>query len=238
MGTDTLDVPTLDVGDAGADATVDDVTSDVIDTSSEPVVTEADASVSDETTVDETTEEVTSEPPAETSSTSDVESSSAADTSSEDAYGPNLVTNSGFEAGNVDGWVGFGPAQITAVTTYSKSGTYSARATNRTSGDWNGISLNFEPLLTQGTTYQVTGSVRVSAASAPIKFSVATQCTGDTTTYRDIVTGTATNTEWLDLSGTYTVPVCADWTQLVFYVQGPPTNVDIFVDDMVIREVL
>lgn len=233
--TDTVDVPTLDMGDAGADAATEEVTSDGMDTSSE-VVTEVDASVSEETTLDETTDEVTSDGPIDTSSTIDVASSSAGDTTSEDGYGANLVTNTGFEAGNVTGWFPTG-GQLSAVTTYAKTGTYSAWLTGRTD-DWNGIALNLMPLVTQGTTYQVTGSVRVSSASDTVKISVATQCDGGATTYPSIVTGTASNTAWLDLSGTYTVPVCVNWTKLEFYVEGPPAGIDIFIDDMVIREVL
>jgi hypothetical protein len=171
----------------------------------------------------------------ETSSSSDIVTSSAPDVTSDEPYGPNLITNPGFEGGNADGWEPFGGTTIEAVNTYSRQGTYSAHVTERTA-TWHGISLNLEPLLVEGRTYFVEGSVRVSAATAPVSLTVKEVC-GQDETYVPVASGTATNTEWLDLSGTYTMAACADWTEIPFYVEGPATGVEIFIDEMSIREV-
>lgn len=197
--------------------------------------TEVDASASDDTSAPDSTEAVTSETVViETSSSSDIVTSSAPDVTSDEPYGPNLITNPGFEGGNADGWEPFGPTTIEAVDTYSRQGTYSAHVTGRTN-TWNGAGFSLEPLLVEGRTYFVEGSVRVSAATAPVSLTVKEVCGGEN--YVTVVSGTATNTEWLDLSGTYTMAACADWTEIRFYVEGPTTGVEIFIDEMSIREV-
>lgn len=246
----TVEVPTLVLEDAGADASVSEDTADT----SEPAATsdtaapvEVDASVTDdEATTD--VGEVTSEPeattdqPAVTSDdvpTSDPASSSA-EVTSDSPYGPELITNPGFEGDSTAGWAAFsaGGVTISAENTYSNSGTYSGLATGRTD-TWHGISTNLIATATPDTTYHVEASVRVSVASAPVKLTFAFSCNGAGATYHDGATGTANNTGWTDLSGNATLPACATTvTQLVFYVQGPPTGVDIYIDDVSVREVL
>lgn len=230
-------MPSIEPGDAGVDAAVTDSTTFAETTSEVPDVTsiEVDASVSEVTSGPESTEAITTETAViETSSSADVVTSSAPDVTSEGPYGPNLITNPGFEGGDSAGWGPFGPTTITAVNTYSRQGTYSGQVTGRTDG-WNGTGFSLESLLVAGTTYFIEGSVRVSAASAPVSLTVKEVCGGEN--YVTVASGTATNTEWLDLSGTYTMATCADWTEIQFYVEGPGAGIDIFIDEMSIREV-
>lgn len=230
-------MPSIEPGDAGVDAAVTDSTTLTETTSEAPDVTsiEVDASVSDVTSGPESTEALTTETAViETSNSTDVVSSSAPDVTSEGPYGPNLITNPGFEDGSSAGWAPFGPTTITAVNTYSMQGTYSGRVTGRTA-TWNGTGFSLESLLVAGTTYFIEGAVRVSAASAPVNLTVKEVCGGDN--YVTVASGTATNTEWLELSGTYTMAACEDWTEIQFYVEGPATGIDIFIDEMSIREV-
>jgi hypothetical protein len=242
----SVDLPSIVLGDAGADASV----SEAADTS-EPVVetsdTEAPVAIDASVTEPETTEatsapEVTSdEPPATTEEevTSAPAASSSAEVTSDSPYGPNLITNPGFEGDSTTGWMAFGSSTISAENTYSHSGIYSGFATGRTA-TWNGIAVDLLATADAATTYHVEASVRIAgAASDTVKLTFAFNCNNAGATYLDGASGTASNTAWTNLSGEVTLPVCATTvTQLTFYVQGPATGIDIYVDDVSVREVL
>jgi endo-1,4-beta-xylanase len=152
-----------------------------------------------------------------------------------------LITNPGFEGDSTTGWTAFsgGTAAISAENIYANSGTYSGFVTGRTA-PWNGIATDLIATGSANTTYHVEASVRIAgAASDTVKLTFAFNCNNAGATYLDGASGTATNTGWVDLSGDVTLPACATTvTQLVFYVQGPAIDVEIYVDDVSVREVL
>lgn len=239
------EVPTFDLHDGGVDASVSSETDGVTSESAitTDAVTEVDASVTEEGP--QTTEAVdpTSAPEVTTESqaTSAVEESTAGeDTSDALPYGPNLLTNSGFEGANITGWYAFGGQALVADTTLVKSGTYSVRTDGR-SQTWNGIATDVVALVLPGKTYHVAASVSVQGATneVPVKLTFKVKCGTEEDQYPDAATGTASNGVWTDLSGNFTVPACASTvTELVFYVQGPPSGVELYLDDASIREVL
>ena len=139
----------------------------------------------------------------------------------------NVLTNPGFENGTA-GWAARN-CTISTVTSPVRSGTYSARASNRTAA-WQGIQQSILEKVTIGQTYQVSGYVRVSTASAQVKVSIQKTDAGDTS-YVNVAVGTANNTGWLYLSGTYTVQANGTLTELWVYFEGPNAGVDLYVDD-------
>lgn len=236
--TSTVEVPTLVLGDAGADASAtDDATTDTsaVSPSGETTAPEVDASVSDVPSTD-TVEPVTSSEDVMTSAPA-VSSSDAP--TSDDPYGPNLITNPGFEGNSLTGWVEFGPGQVSTSSAYAYSGTYSGLATGRTEDTWNGIATNLLGVASAGTTYHVEAAVRVSVTSDTVKLTFVMQCGNNADTYHTGATGVASNTEWVVIEGDVTLPTCAGTVnQLEFYAEGPAINVNIYIDDVSVRQVL
>ena len=236
--TSTVEVPTLVLGDAGADASAtDDATTDTsaVSPSGETTAPEVDASVSDVPSTD-TVEPVTSSEDVMTSAPA-VSSSDAP--TSDDPYGPNLITNPGFEGNSLTGWVEFGPGQVSTSSAYAYSGTYSGLATGRTEDTWNGIATNMLGVAIEGTTYHVEAAERVSVASDTDKLTFDMQCGNNADTYHTGATGVASNTEWVVIEGEVTLPTCAGTVnQLEFYAEGPAINVNIYIDDVSVRQVL
>ena len=60
---------------------------------------------------------------------------------------------------------------MSVSSTYAHSGTYSGYATDRTE-DWMGIKQSLLGKITNGATYQVSGWMRISAASDAIKMTI------------------------------------------------------------------
>lgn len=139
----------------------------------------------------------------------------------------NVLTNPGFENGTT-GWVARS-CSISAVTSPVRSGSYSARATGR-SAAWQGIQQTLMDKVLVGQTYQISGYVRVSTASAQVKVSIQ-KTDGNGTTYTNVAVGTADNTSWLYLSGNYTLSVTGTLSELWVYFEGPDSGVDLYVDD-------
>lgn len=224
----TLVLPTGDTGDAGtATATSETPTSE--DTSA-PVL---DASVTDDAAVEETSDVPTSEDPVETTSavvTSAV--SSSVETSSEGVE--NLATNPGFEGGSTAGWAQFGAGTLAATSDQYNSGGYSGLSSGRT-GTWNGPSIALLNVADTGETYHVEAWVRLSA-NDNVRLTFSIICNGDDS-FHSTQTVAATANTWTQLNGDVALPACAsNLTQLTFYVEGPATTTNIYVDDVVIYQ--
>src|ERR1017187_7445527 len=76
------------------------------------------------------------------------------------AAAQNLVTNPGFETGDISGWFAFGPPTISVQTSQVHSGTYACLVTNR-NATWNGIAQSFVGIPQTGQTYDVSAWVRL-----------------------------------------------------------------------------
>ena len=135
------------------------------------------------------------------------------------ARGENLLNNPGFETGSTEGWYGFGPALITAVSDQAQDGKYSALVANRTD-TWQGIAQELLSKMEVGKTYTVSAWVRLqNKASDTVKLTFKrTDKGGDH--YDQCAAGTANNTGWTQLTGQYKVTADGNLTTLVLYAEG------------------
>lgn len=143
----------------------------------------------------------------------------------------NILTNPGFESGTT-GWTSRSCSISTVTSPAPHGGTYSARAYNRTQ-TWHGIQQNVLNKMVIGQTYQISGWVRISAASGTVKVTIQ-KTDGSGTTYANVATGNANNSGWIQISGNYTLTVNGTLTELLVYFEGPDSGVDIYVDDAVV----
>lgn len=151
--------------------------------------------------------------------------------------GANLLSNSGFETGTTDGWVAWGGATIAATTAQARTGVYSGIVTNR-NATWEGPVATLTAAVTLGATYAASMWLRVDGApSAPVDLTVKTTCSGAADVYQQIASGTATDTGWVQLSGTIVVPLCS-LVELDLYAEGPAAGVNLLADDASVQQLL
>ncbi len=147
----------------------------------------------------------------------------------------NLVSNPGFESG-ITGWAAYAGGTAQVFTTSPHSGTQVGRSTNRTSTN-HGLRNS---LLTSGAVsgkcYVASGWVRTSSATA-VTVSMSVQQT-------DIYGGKFYSVKsvqvpdvWTSFSGVFRFNVNGPLTVLNLYFNGPPSGVDLFVDDVTFSEV-
>lgn len=152
-----------------------------------------------------------------------------------DTLGPNVVNNPGFESGT-NYWYGFGAVNVAASTAQLHSGSASGLVSGRTDS-WQGLAQTITANVVQGKTYEVHAFARIAgAASSPVRLSVKTNCDG-TDSFGAAASATATDSAWVALDGALTVPTCT-LNELTVYVEGAPAGVDIFLDDVSVRQVL
>jgi len=149
-----------------------------------------------------------------------------------------LVTNQTFET-NTSGWTASSGAAIATSTTQKHAGARSLRISNRNSGTWQGASYNLLNLAASGETLTASLWARVEGdPSEPVYFTQRSVCQGGSAVYTRIAEATATNTGWVQLSGTVVVPTCT-LSELTVYAEGPRTTVVLYIDDVsVTHEVL
>jgi cellulase/cellobiase CelA1 len=64
-----------------------------------------------------------------------------------------------------------------------------------------------------------------------VLFTLRSVCQGSSTVYTNVASGTATNSGWVQLTGSFEVPSCT-LSQLGIYAEGPRTTVVLYVDDV------
>ncbi len=69
-----------------------------------------------------------------------------------------------------------------------------------------------------------------------MQLSAKVTCDGQAPTFITIASGTGHKDEYTSLDGTLTLPLCTI-TEAILYVQGPPADVDILVDDVALRTI-
>jgi hypothetical protein len=145
----------------------------------------------------------------------------------------NVLDNEGFESGTT-GWSARG-GSFTTVTSSPPphGGSRSGRGYNRTS-TWHGIQQDMMGKMVEDATYTVSGWVRTSSsASSDIHISFE-QTDGDGTNYHWAANGTASNSGWTQVTGSFTLSVTGTLSGLVVYVEGPASDIDIYFDDAVV----
>jgi hypothetical protein len=146
-----------------------------------------------------------------------------------------LVSNRTFETGSTSPWTASTGATLTVVTNTTVAahgGTRSLRVSNRTQGTWQGAIYDLLAAGAKaGDSIPANGWVRLGGdPSEPALLTLRSVCQGQAATYQTIASGTATDTGWLQLSGTATVPSCT-LTELTMYFEGPRTGVALYIDD-------
>lgn len=153
----------------------------------------------------------------------------------ETGYGPNLVANSGFEDGTTNGWFTW-DGQLFATNAVAYEGSYSLQLTNR-SGNGPAV-YSLQGVATPGATYEVTMYASIGgAATADVNVTSKVGCDGSDD-YSWLINPTAVNEgQWVKLTGQLTVPACG-LTDLLIYAEGPAGGIDIYLDEVSVREVL
>jgi glucuronoarabinoxylan endo-1,4-beta-xylanase len=146
------------------------------------------------------------------------------------AYGDtNIFVNPGFENGT-DGWEGRN-CPIEAVKSPVHSGSGSVKATGR-NANWQGVKQSVFDKMANGKTYEISGWVRLeNTASGRVALTIEQQ-DGSGTNYHNVATGTATDSNWVLLSGNFTLDVNGTLSVLDVYFEGPDPNVNFYVDDV------
>lgn len=139
--------------------------------------------------------------------------------------------HSDFEDGTAQGWYGRGNA-VAVATDEAHGGTYSMKATGRTSS-WMGPGLNVSSLAAQSGDYSFRAWVKLEAGHADAVVNVTAETGVGTAAhqYKSVVSGTAASGDhWTELVGTYTMPAGLDYVQL--YFESPDATLSFYVDDI------
>jgi len=140
----------------------------------------------------------------------------------------NVLVNPDFENGR-EGWFDR-TCSIEAVTSPVHSGSGAARAFER-GANWQGIKQSVFGSMEGGQTYKISGWIRLeNAQSDSVALSVEQQDDSGTA-YHNVASGTATNSDWILLSGEFTLNVRGTLSVLDVYFEGPQPGVNFFVDD-------
>ncbi len=149
--------------------------------------------------------------------------------------GANVLANGTFETGTGN-WFGFGSVTVSAATDKARSGVRSGKVSGRTA-TWNGLATDIRTRVTPGRSYRANAFTQVSVPSAAgVRLTLQSACNGAPATFTNIATVTANNATWTELNGTIAIPNC-NLTTAVFYIENAPTGVDIYLDDVSLREV-
>jgi hypothetical protein len=143
----------------------------------------------------------------------------------------NLLTNFGFENGT-EGWTDRS-CKIEAVTTPVHDGAKSAKVTGRTE-TWQGIKQSLLGKAENGKTYKISVWIRLENSDSDA-VTVSIEQTDDSgTNYKNVVSGTAGKTEWVQLKGEFTLEANGALKTLDVYIEGPAAGIDFYVDDFVV----
>lgn len=150
-------------------------------------------------------------------------------------FGANLINNANFEDGTTNGWFTWN-GTITADTLNPHNGSYALKLGNR---NGNGpVAYSLKSLVKPGSKYAVKLWASIAGAtSANVNVTTKIGC-ANSDTYSWLVSPvTINNLQWVELSGELNVPQC-DLTDLLIYAEGPAGGIDIYLDDVSVREVV
>jgi len=143
-------------------------------------------------------------------------------------YGDSIVTNPDFEGS--DGWGSRG-CTFTYTTAQKHSGSQSGLATGRTA-TWQGIRQPLLGKMENGKTYQISAWVRLeNAISDKIIVSIEQKDDKDTV-YHNVASTYANDSNWVQISGSFTLNVTGTLSVLDIYFEGPAVDINFYVDDV------
>lgn len=142
------------------------------------------------------------------------------------------VVQHGWEDGSLQGWAPFGGGVVlTNSTAAARSGTHSLLTTGRTAG-FNGPSLNTLPLLSAGTVYQFTASVRLVSGepSTQVRMTMRRTPSGAADQFEQVAPlTTVTDAAWVTVQGAYSFT--GSVTGLLLYIESSSATASYYVDD-------
>lgn len=140
----------------------------------------------------------------------------------------NLVPNGTFES-STSGWFSW-DGTLSATSARAHGGTKSLLVSGRSG---NGpAATDVTTLVTRGQNYAASFWVTIGgAAQADVNLTQKIVCDGNETYSWVASPVTVGDGDWVELSGTLSVPDC-DVTQVLLYAEGPPGGVDLYVDDV------
>ena len=143
----------------------------------------------------------------------------------------NVLKNPGFENG-IEDWTDRS-CKIEVVTTPVHSGAKSVRVFGRTEL-WQGIKQSLLGKVTNGQTYKISAWVRLENSDSDTVTISIEQADDNGTKYKNVARVTASKTEWVELSGDFKLDANGTLKTLDVYIEGPPQDVNFFVDDVVV----
>jgi len=144
----------------------------------------------------------------------------------------NVLMSYSFEQSKTDGWRGRGAASVTVSDEQAHTGSSALKVTNRTAA-WHGAEYDVMSLVTAGDSYDVTAWARLTEGSASATLILTREVQGcdiDEFVRLDIAEN-ATNAEWVELSGTLTLPASCAPSRLLVYVESDDPTASYYVDD-------
>jgi endo-1,4-beta-xylanase len=152
---------------------------------------------------------------------------------------PGSVVNSTFESGTVENWEARGDGvKILVRDNVAKTGKYSLFVTGRTRS-WHGAQINLSKILETGKSYDISVWVYQSSGETQ-KITLTMQRKFDIdekTRYETIVwQKSIPDKTWVELSGSYNVPLNVKIEELILYVESPNTNLEFYVDDVKVTD--
>jgi Carbohydrate binding domain len=148
------------------------------------------------------------------------------------APSPELIPNPSFESGHA-GWFGLGDSRILDVAD-AHTGSRAMLSTNR-EASWAGPSYDVRSLVVAKQPYGVSAWVRNEFGTHPIMLTLELEC-GHDTTYTRLATR-AVASDWLQIDASFFAPDCPDLEKLSVYVEGPPANKNLLVDDVSLHSI-
>lgn len=153
-------------------------------------------------------------------------------------YGPNLMTDSDFEAAGTGGWWSWGTGIIATTAARAKSGAQSLAMTGRPGNS--PLVKSLTSLVIPGRTYRASLWANLGGtASAAAHVTNKIQCKGADAQYTWLggwTDGSKTLSDgtWTEFSGDISIPDC-ELQEVIMYLEGPGANVDLYIDHVSVR---
>ncbi len=147
-------------------------------------------------------------------------------------HSQNLITNPGFESGNLNGWFSFGSDVLSIESQSVHSGSYAALVSQRTA-TYMGIAQSLQGLIQNGQSCSISAWLQPASASAETMYLTVQQTDGNGTSYFHVAGGSLPPGVWSQLSGSFSLNYSGTLTSLVLYAEMPssPTN-SFYIDDV------
>lgn len=144
----------------------------------------------------------------------------------------NLVANGTFEA-DASGWSSWNGTVLAVSADQARTGSQSLLAANRPNENQFAV-YNLTGLVQPNRTYNVSAWAQVTGSEPrTVRMASVVQCVGADATYPwlDNDTGVPANT-WTELTGTLSIPDCAEIAQVQIFFEGTQLGVDVYLDDV------